>query len=178
MRMTAFFGHGDGGRGRQHGGAIAAWILHSFSYSKCNVPCAPHLHLHMTCAHSLHLHMTCAHSLRTGARQRCTCIVLVILYLLYLCMVKTCVARNFFCLGIQVPRHSAGGVGSSYLRTYVHGTYRLQCPCTSNGSRELSHSYLYLYTWVQSIYSSDMVVQKWLLVLHMHMNILTRTVNT
>ena len=51
----------------------------------------------------------------------------------------------FFCLSTQVPRHSAGGVGSSYMRTYVHGTYRLQCPCTSNGSRELCHSYLYNY---------------------------------
>jgi len=39
--MTAFFGNGDGGRGRQCGGAITAWILqtpNSFSYSKRNVP--------------------------------------------------------------------------------------------------------------------------------------------
>ena len=41
----------------------------------------------------------------------------------------------------EVPRRSAGGVGS-YVRTYVvRGTYRLQCACASNGSGELHHSY-------------------------------------
>jgi len=37
--MTAFFGDGDGGRGRWCSRAIAAWILqtpNSFSYNKCN----------------------------------------------------------------------------------------------------------------------------------------------
>jgi len=37
---------------------------------------------------------------------------------------------------VSEPRHSAGGVG-----TFVRGTYRLQCACASNGSRELHHSY-------------------------------------
>jgi len=46
----------------------------------------------------------------------------------------------FFCLGTGVPRHSAGGVGT-FVRTYVRGTYRLQCACASNGSREQYHSY-------------------------------------
>jgi len=43
----AFFGDGDGGWGRQHGGAIAAWILptpNSFLYSKRNT-----CHARLTC---------------------------------------------------------------------------------------------------------------------------------
>ena len=167
MRMTALFGDGDGVHGRQRSGAIAAWILHSF-YSKCNM-----CHVPLICTRIWCVRIVCT---LVRGKDAHAYVVLVILYLLYLCMVKTCVVRIFFGLGSQVLRHSAGGVGSSYMRMCVHGTFRLQCPCVSNGSRELCHSYLYIR--VQSIYSTDMVVQKWLLVLHMHMNILTRTVNT
>ena len=42
--------------------------------------------------------------------------------------------RWHFCLGTGVPRHSAG-------------TYRSQCACTSNRSRELYYSY-YIFLWL------------------------------
>ena len=73
LSWSAFFGDGDGGQGRQCRGAIAAWILptpNSFSYSKRNT-----CHAHLTCTRI----WRAAHSLRTGVRQRCACVFLVIM---------------------------------------------------------------------------------------------------
>jgi len=50
----------------------------------------------------------------------------------------------YFCLGIRVPRHSAGGVGSS-VHMYMVRICRLQCACASHVSRELCHCYIYQY---------------------------------
>ena len=52
-----------------------------------------------------------------------------------------------FCLGVGVPRHSAGGV-AMFVHTYIcGGTYGSQCACANNGSGELYQSYyIYIYT--------------------------------
>ena len=85
-----------------------------------------------------------------------------------------CIQVWCYCLGTGVPRYSAGGIHSSYVHVCVRGTYRSQCACTSNGSRELHHS-SHIYQ-CKHIYSTRMALRKWLWVLLM--NILTRTVNT
>ena len=58
VRMMVFFGDGDGGRGLQHSGAIAARILqtpNSFSYSKRNM-----CHARLTCTRIRHTRIVCA----------------------------------------------------------------------------------------------------------------------
>ena len=70
------------------------------------------------------------------------------------CQWARCIAEAIplsFRLGTEMPRHSAGGVGSS-IHAYICGMYCSQCECASNGSRELHHSYympaqMYLYHW-------------------------------
>ena len=63
----------------------------------------------------------------------------------------------YFCLGTGVPRHSAGGVGT-FVRSYVvRGTYRLQCACASNGSRELHH-YSSEHVFIALRWRSEMIM--------------------
>jgi len=45
--------------------------------------------------------------------------------------------NKMFCLGTGLLRHSAGGVCTFIVHTYICGAYCSQCICTSNGSSEL-----------------------------------------